>query len=348
MELERDSLIAALNVIKPAISQKELIAAFSHVWLDGKTIAASNDVGLGIETPFVSELRGGLKGSVLLGVLENSQVKKIDVESNDDGSALFLLGKTKLNLKVLPEDNSVYSAPSVKGTKAIDVTDEFIDALKFVDTSIKTSSINPDLTCAAFMLQGALQIYGTDSKTLSWATVSSMTKWAYKPGEVRCMPAHFVKEIIRCGGEGSKLYLSDEGMALVTKNSVKVSAQWMQVDEPPNYKAIIENATKDVETFPIPDRLQSALERAIIMMNKQSDEAVSVAIKDGMMRITAETVHGDLKEAIKLDSKVSDVQIRVAPDLVKQGLGDCEEMGFSDSVCIMKNKNCLYIVAGMV
>src|SRR5665213_2710561 len=101
MKLERKAFLDALETVKPGLAAKSQVDAFAHVWFDGKTVMAYNDTDLGVECPFVSELKGGLRGPLLLGMLGASRAKEVDLSPAAKEEMLLKAGGTKLTLPLM-------------------------------------------------------------------------------------------------------------------------------------------------------------------------------------------------------------------------------------------------------
>ena len=129
MKLERKAMLDAVETVRPGLASKSQIDEFAHVWFDGKTVMAYNDTDLGVEFPFPSELKGGLRGQLLLGMLSASRAKELELTPAGEDELLLKAGGTKLTLPLLPIKQSVWKFPTTEDDKPINLTKELLAAV---------------------------------------------------------------------------------------------------------------------------------------------------------------------------------------------------------------------------
>src|SRR5260370_904174 len=124
--LPRKEFLEVLETTKPALSTKELIEELLHFWSDGKFITAYNDQSLGIQVPFESEFKGGIRGTIILGMLEHSRAKQIEMEIPEEGEATIKCGRARIKLPLLPPERAIFELPDFKKLKPYSITTSFL------------------------------------------------------------------------------------------------------------------------------------------------------------------------------------------------------------------------------
>lgn len=345
MKLEREPLLKALETAKPALATKELIEELLCFWMDGKTLTAYNDASLGIQVPFVSELKGGLRGSILLGMLSHSRAKDVEIELPTEGEALIKAGRTKLKLSLLDAEKAIWEMPKLGKAKGYKLSKAFLEAMKLVLLSIGNNSAKPDTMGVTVILQGGLQFYSTDDKTISWATIKDVDGWPLKPGVRTTIPTEFITQLLRIADDKTELFLTENDVLAKTVDGVRLFARLIDVPSPMNYKKIIDESMGGIQLVTIPVRLKLALERATIMLEGHDEEAVEVEIADDVLRLYAKTAFGELRDSIKLEEFPKPVKIKVNPAMMKRGLPYTANMGMSGELTVMSGKNFLYLIS---
>lgn len=345
MKFDRALLLKAADIAKPALASKELIEELCHFFFDGQNLTAYNDATLGIQVPFVSELKGGIRGSVLLGILTHTRAKEIDLEIANGHEAHIKAGRMKLKLSLLDPKRAVHELPDLKKTKGYRTSKEFLKALKDVMVSIGNSNAIPEQLGVTIQLQGGLQFFATDSKTIAWATVKDNKDWPLKPGQRVTLPTPFIEQLLRLADEATFIFLTTDNVVAITGEKVKLFARLVDVPKPNDFIKIANDCMKGVNAFDIPSRLKLALERAGIMVNGQQDEAIAVKIQADQLFIQSNASFGELKDSIRLEEEPGEVTFRVNPEMMKRALDLCTKVTMTENTTIMTGKNFVYLIS---
>ncbi len=346
MELSREKLFEAAELAKPALADKDLIEQCTHLWLDGKSLTAYDDASLGIQVPFASELKGGLRGSVLLGFLAHGGGDKLEVQLEDKGEALLKIGRSRLRLALMPVDRAIWELPKLGKVKPYRLSSGFLEALKAVRISLGPGSAKAEQLGVTLMLQGGLQLYASDDKTIAWSTLKQIKDWPLKPGERVTIPTAFVEQLIRLGSENTDLWITSNEVMAEREDGVILFARLVNVQKFTDFKSVIDTELKGMQMFDIPARLKLGLDRVGIML--EGEEAVDMWFQDNTLRIHAKAAFGELKDVIDLEVHPEPIEFKVSPELMKRGMDLCLTMGASVRATIMANKeNFLYLIQNM-
>ena len=324
MKLERLVMLEAINMVKPALATKDLIEALTHIWFDGEPITAYNDTDLGIQVPFQIDFKGGLRGALLLGLLQNSRAKDIELEPGEEAHQMQLkAARVRAKLAVLDFEQNVWQFPAFNPKKAFKISADFVDAMKKVLVSVGNDTSIPEKLGVTLISSpdGGLLLFTTDSRSI--AQVEIELKEKPKLPERIILPTAFCEQLIRICSDGGQLELRKDCAIAANADGVLLYARLVDVIKPLPFVETFAKHTKfpKAARFEVPTRLALALERAIVILDEVAGEPVQISISAGKLRL--EAIHagrGDLKDSVQIADTVPEITVKVAPDLIKRAL----------------------------
>jgi DNA polymerase III sliding clamp (beta) subunit (PCNA family) len=345
MILDRLKFFQAAELAKPALSEKEMVEECLCFWLDGKSLTAFDDASLGIQVPFVGELKGGIRGSVLLGFLEHGSAAELEVTIEEKDQALLKIGRSRLRLSLMPSGRAIWQLPALDKEKPYRLPAEVLEALKAVRISLGPGTAKLEQLGVTIMpAQGGLQFYASDEKTVAWASCKKAGNWPLKDRVI--MPTAFVEQLIRLADEKTDLWISDREVMAKREDGLILFARMIHAgSKVTDFKAVIDRELKDVQMFDIPERLKAGLERVAIV---SGDEVVAMWFQGNTLRIHATAKFGELKDIIEIDAHPKELEFKLNPELMKRALDLCKTMGASERATIMAGDNFLYMIQNRV
>lgn len=341
MELPRQELLEALTTAKPALATKEIVEECCCAFFDGKALTTFNDT-LGIRVPFKSPFTGGVRGSLLIGMLSNSRAKDVTVEPLTDGNALFKAGRTLLKLSLLPLEQAVYEIPKLKGD-GFCPDSAFWLALERVCVALGSNLTAPEqLGVSIAPTRAGLNFYATDASTLCETSVEA--DWPQLKERIT-VPSVFIEQLLKIKDGKTKLHLTGGAISAVNKEGVMVFSRLVSVPKPSDFEKTINDCLKGVKFFSIPRRLPLALERASVLLSTESNVSLTMEIMDDQLQLRAKTSLGDLKDTIGLEEANGNIQCRTNPDLVKRALEYSVDIALSEQVILLQSKGFRYVVS---
>lgn len=345
MNHDRVKMLEALNLVKPALASKDLIEELCHVWFDGKTVTAYNDADLGIQAPFESPFKGGIRGALLLGLLHNSRAKEVVFEHQEEGKVLLKAARAKVNLAVLDPERAVYELPKPSDT-TYEFDEHFITAMKLVMVSVgNDTSIPEKMGVTLLVADGYIYLHTTDSKTIASAEVPIEKKnlKALKAGSRYILPTAFCEQMIRLCPAGGVLDLQRD---IVTAENADGIFIWARLAEQGERSFDFDGAYSKYLKFPkgtefeLPSRLALALERTLTMLDGLPDEPADVTVDAGKLRLEVEIEgRGNYKDSVDIPESVPDVKIKVNPALIKRAFSQSDHIAITDRVVYMRGPN---------
>ena len=341
MKLERKVLLDALELAKPALSTKNVLPELTNFWFDGDTVTAFNDISLGIQVPFKSELRGGIVGSLLLGILSNSRAKEVEllIEGED---AELRAGKTRLKLALLPPSRALWHFPEHGKGKGALLSRGLLEALKASILSAGSGTTEPEQLGVTIYGDGKqVHLFTTDVRSVTWkSAVDSHDEWKDKR---LIMPIEFVEQILKQANDKTRLFIGKDGLIAI-RDGLKIFARSIESKNPRDFEKMLKDILKSATPVPTPLRLRLALERACVMLDGHKNETMRVSIEDKLLILDAKTPFGELHDSMALEKAVPEVSFNVMPDLIKRGLEYTDRIGFSNHSLIMIGDHMMYAI----
>lgn len=348
MNLSRVEMLAAVEAVKPALATKDLIEELAHVWFDGKTALAYNDADLGIQVPFHTPFEGGIRGSLLLGLLHASRAKEVSLEPEGEGIMLMKAARTRAKLAMLEIERAPWQFPAPKPKSAIKITEALLAALKAVLIAVGDDTTVPEKMGVTFdSAQGFLQLFTTDSKSIAAAAVPEI-KIAKA---MKCiLPTEFCKQVVRSIGEGGFLEIRKDCAIAGDPEGLLIYGRIIESARPLPFAAQLEKHAKFAKgaKFEIPSRLALALDRALVLLEGMPGEPINLTLEGGRLKLSA-TVEGrgELRDSVPVDG-VGDLVAgcRIEPGLLKRALDLTTHMVVQEeSVWMSDQENFIYLAS---
>src|SRR5258708_37719206 len=110
MSYLRKDFLDILNIARPALASKDLVEELVCFWFVNDKVYAYNDV-IGIQLPLKTDFTGGIRGSLILGLLDKSRAKDIFIEPINDGEMLLRAANTRLTMPLFEDKRSLWDVP---------------------------------------------------------------------------------------------------------------------------------------------------------------------------------------------------------------------------------------------
>jgi DNA polymerase III sliding clamp (beta) subunit (PCNA family) len=348
MKLPRIAFLKALNIAKPALASKELILEMTHYWFTGDSIIAYDDK-IGIEVPFKTDFSGGLQGRLLLGILEKSAAKEVELIEGERNSEMVLrCGNARANLALLDPKRIIWQFPKYDERDAFAVDKDFVSILSDMLICVGQNVSVPDTLGVTFEPsyrdEEWLDLYSTDNSTIAWARLDLPQHYNAKRC---CIPEEFCRQLIAiCKSKGSMLVEDDCVMALLDEG-VKLYGRLVDVPRPEDFAEKIDEVVPNPDRLvEIPNRFKMAIERVSVVIEHIPGEPCEVSIDDeNVLRLYAKAVdYGEIRDAIRLKGDHEEVSSWFDPALIKRGVDNRTEMFISQDALVMRGPENYYML----
>lgn len=346
MKIPRLVLLKALDTLKPALATKDLVFELTHYFFTGKNILAYNDL-IGLEIPFQTDFAGGLPGKLLLGVLEKSLAKDVELlEGDKDSEMLLKAGNARVHLSLLPVDRVVWQFPEFNEQDSFKVDKALAEIIGEMLISIGQNTSMPDQLGITFQLWESderwLDLYSTDGNTLSWARIDQPENYRAS----RCtVSEEFCKQFhVLCTGSAQLIIEEDCALAKF-ENGIKLYGRLVDVPNPKDFGEKIDDLIPAPDKLiAIPSRLKLAIERASIVLDNLPGAPTEISIdRDKVLRLYAKpNSHIELRDAIRLEGEHEEITSYFDPALIKRALDKRSQMYITKDALVLRGPDNYY------
>jgi len=347
--MKRSELLAALNIVKPGLTNYDFIPILSNFCFDRETIMAYDDL-TAICTKFAAGISGGISGQTLLNILGKSSAKEFEVTGYDNGKISCKLGRTKLTLPVLPTEDFLFEKPDEKRAVSFTLNKDFYTGIKMCMPSINTDPNHREqMGISVDINKKRTYICSTDNITVSRY---KLKKGIDSKKDLQfILPKPFCEQLIRFSTMNDvPLKLSvhktfaivdfEDGGFLFTKlytSSVTL-----------DYADIFEAHRKAIKacTDNTPKTLKACTERSLVLLSKELDKTSTCVVASDSVMMKTDTALGKAVDKFKLNNSVKDdITYSINPELILRYIGLCNKISFSDSVVVMTSERFVHLVS---
>jgi len=329
MIVNRTILKAALEIVKPALANKEMIAqSSSFVFLDDKIITYNDEISISYPFPNL-EIKGAVKAEEFYELV--SKISKEEFEIVIENNELRITaGRIKAGLVLQKEVQLPLEELGIlEHWKTL--PEQFIEGLKFVLPSCSTDMSLSILICVH--VDGSI-IEATDNHRLAHFVLSEKV-----PGKSFLIPSSAVKELIKM----NPLYITDTPgwIHFKTEENTIISCRTFQ-DKFPNTSDVLHH---DGVRLIFPKTLNESLDKALVFAKKTQvmDEFVIITIENNRIQIKSESEVGWYKEEANIKYSEKPIQFTVTPLLLKDILSKSTICIISNSCVTFEGPNWVYV-----
>lgn len=323
MEISKQELRTALNLLKPALSKKDMIGnANCFVFKDGYVSTYNDELWFnhpieGINKTFAIE------SDEILALLDKTKEETITLDLTDD-LLIFQAGKSKAGFKLInaefPVDTSIFEQQLF-----YDLPEDFQTAIKFAAMSASDDLTNPILNCVSIKSDGTVS--GTDNFRLSnWKLDTEEL-----PFDDLLIPADSVLKILSI--QPTSFMVDTDWIHFKNDDNIIASCRLVNDTFPDVSKVISKLGTGTLVTFP--DDISAILSRAAIFSdNEKNNQSVTIMRKGKYVVVDSETsIKGFFKERVLMETNSDDFSFIINPSFLSDILKKSKE-------CILEsNKN---------
>jgi DNA polymerase III sliding clamp (beta) subunit (PCNA family) len=355
--MQRLHFLNALQTVKNALSDNELIPLLTHFWFFGDRVMAFNDQ-IAISTPLITSFKGAVPGEVMLRLLLASRATEIVPEAKDNNLVIKSGGKrnnTLLKLGLLPPATfKLFTMPELEGKSPLPTKhDDFLRAL-----NLCLGSVTIDMTVTDQM--GITLIKSKDNHLLFFATNGQTIRRARLPIVGKCdipdrviLSGAFCKELVRLKKiDDLQVVTGNKNHAIARSGETILFGRLIISDRPLDFTSMFAEYTKGPysKTYPVPERFSYAIKRAIIVSDDVSHQvATEISCEERMIRLHSESIHGEVRDEIvlKQDMEQPATTLRLRAKHIHDGLDDFDQMILTDRCMIMRNTIAHYLISSM-
>ncbi len=337
MKISRLGLLSLLKSLSPALAgAKNSLPELSCVWFSGTHASAFNDV-LGIQVTFATEFTGGVLGDKLLGVLERSRAKEVDVAVEGE-DALLKIGAARIKLTRRPIEDWFWR-PEIPEASGFVVTKLFRDAVDLTLLSVGSASVlNPEQRGITVIQNGkTADLYSTDAVSLSWVRVDTSKQKVMEHTSRLILPTIFCEQLKSLKNE-AELRFDENAVYCLTKfgegdeqAEALIFSKLVEDDNPVSFEDVVRQHVGDEGGVEVPAQLKLRASRAMVLLG---DQPVQIEVDDNHLYLFAQTAYGEVDDVLKIGDHPN-VKVKIDMALLHRALDGRERMTIAEHGVVM-------------
>jgi DNA polymerase III sliding clamp (beta) subunit (PCNA family) len=349
-DIQRESLLKIASLVRPALAKTNYIPTLQHIRFDGKFATAFNDISA-ISVRADVELERCLPGETLIKALGSFNAKEVSVQQND-AEVVLKSGRSRMKLPTLPTKDFPLQWPDDDGDD-IDLEPAIVKGIERCLINVGNDPTHPE--CMGVTLdsdEGVAVLFSTDNFTISRYTSKSKVK--LPGGAPVILPTFFCEQLVAL----AKMY-NEEGITLTIRGGslmatfgkqAKLLTRTLVDKEPLDFPSMFGKqlkGLKEVTDAPtIPDSFDSALQRALLILEPEVDKVTTVGIVEGGFTMHSTSNMGDADDKMSCEDDVSfgaPEELHVDPTLVARAAKVCTRIGFLKGSMVLADKDAQFV-----
>jgi DNA polymerase III sliding clamp (beta) subunit (PCNA family) len=343
----KEALARACALVRPALHSKDYIPALTHIQFAGGRATAYNDVAA-ISVACRSPVEACVPGELLIRALSGFGGAEVSMQIDKAGAAVLKSGRSTIKLPVLAAGDFPYEAPDANAGEVMTLYREIVAGVEKCLMSVGADPSHPAQMGVTLDAEGGLAVlYSTDNYTVSRFQTKAKLKL---PGDAPViLPRFFCEQLIGLARAypqstldlvvypGGLLVEANEGEAsLFTKTPVDVEP----LDFPRMFARHVKGDVKE-QLAVIPDQLDGALQRALLVLGGEPIKRTRVQARGGQLSLRTSTGMGDSEDDVAFDN--DDASFEIDPAHVARGAKACALMGFTDKVTLLADADGAFV-----
>lgn len=349
LKADREGLLRAATLVKAALASNDFIPALRHICFDGEYAEAYNDT-LAISVRCDTDLKCLVPGALFLQALNSFGGKEVVMQHGDDSSITMKSGRARVKLPTLPLKAFPLQWPK-DAECSFNLEGDGLKAIERCLVSVNTDATQPaqmGITLDTDFNQHAI-FYSTDNSSVSRAQCSMKVKL---PGDVPIiLPRVLCEQVLALSkaypehtcnvdvGEDWVDVVFVKGDSPAQDYDARIFSRMLVDLDPLNFPQIIQRHCGDVATLKkrtttIPDGLDAALSRALMVLGNETRKRCTARVEDEVLDLHAHSDFGDSDDSLKIDhDNVGPVPMDAF--YVSRGLKHATRIGINDTVTIL-------------
>jgi DNA polymerase III sliding clamp (beta) subunit (PCNA family) len=308
-----------------------------HFCFDGKTVVAYDDI-VALRTLCKVEIEGALPGSKLLSILASSTSE--EAACTVDGSeATFKLGRTRLKLQALLQEDFLFKEPNKDGEKLI--LDEQLSKcfdLAILSADPDQSSGNRTGVTIAFEKK-RVTFYSTDNLSLFRMTASH--KSPALAGKAFILPERFYSLLLKLGVNAT-LTFTDNGDVIGTSSDTELFGRVVSGADAKQFEAVFDRSNlEEIPKADIPAALVGCLQRAAIV----SKELTKLTYSEKRLSLFTESQGCQVQDSVKIDLGEEAVEVYTGVECLMRYMDVAKRIGISKSCIVLEGDGFQVLIA---
>ncbi len=294
--MKREELLHALSIIKPGLSNKEIVEQTTHfAFKDGEAFTYNDQISINCE--FDVGFEGAVKAEEFFQIIDKLKEDEVDLKIKN-GKLLIESGKTKASLSVETD----ISLPEIEIPEDwLPLPENFTDAMHFCSFSVGENINKFEFTCLNIIEDS---IISCDNHRITKKELDAKIEVPFLLLGSSAKQLEKYKPIEYALSDNWIHFQNNEGVIF---NCRTVEALYPDVDQ------LFEIEGEEIE---LPKELEEAVSKADILTstNFEQDKFITLTLKKNELICRGEGQLGWLEESIPVKYKGDEVNLKVHPN----------------------------------
>lgn len=347
--MKRLELLKNLELIRPSVSDSDLVPIFTHYILDENKTYGYNDSIAIISNAHDWGDSLALHGKTLLELLKSISTDEVVFSINED-EVKIKAGKGVYDLPWLPKDDFLFEEPKLVSPCTIEGGADLIEG---IETCLITAS--KDQTAAAIMgvtfnfQKTGLTLYSCDGDAITRYTVDGASKGT---GSLM-VPTPFCSALVKAaketGTEKFKLSVNEDWACAQLPNwKLSIYGRMKPIDEPLDHAKLIKDSMKGIQSpVQIPLGLSEALGRASIVAESTSATTKVICDGNGAVQLLTQSATGKIEDRLTFRNH-GEFSVHIHSSLVHRCLGVSQNIAFGHNCTVYSKGEKILVVCSNV
>jgi hypothetical protein len=347
LKADREGLLRAATLVRPALATAAHIPALTHIAFDGEW-ATGYDDKMALSVRCDADLDCLVPGVLFTQALNSFGSKDVVVRRNEDQTITLQSGRSRVTLATLPLRDFPLTWPR-DPEFSFEVESDMMKGIERCLISVNTDANQPAQMGITLdrTEDGYAVFFSTDNASVSRAQCGSRIQL---PGDVPIiLPRQFCEQLLALNkaypGHMCNMDVGDGWVDVVfyldpdKGHDARLFSRMLVDLDPIEFPKLIQRHCGDVtalkkRTTTIPDGLDAALSRALLVLGNEGRKRCMAHVKDEVLDLHAHSDYGDSDDHIKLDhDNVGPVPLDAFA--VSRGLKQATRIGINDTVTIL-------------
>lgn len=315
MNIQKDDLKNALEVVKPGLANRDLIEqATSFAFVDGKVVTYNDSISISHPVKDLG-ISGAIAAENLYKFLGKLTQKEIDLEIKD-GELTLKAGKARASFTLQSEIKLPLQEQLGEKGKWEVLPENFIEACRFVMTSSSSNMSQPKLTCVHISKFGYVE--ASDGFRIARFQLGGETTLP-----TLLIPASSVVEMVKL--KPTRMALGKGWAHFRCTGGTVISCRLFE--DSTAYPSMSEHLQVTGERVTLPEGLDDMLARAMVFSKRERilEEEIDISIQPGVLTMEARSATGSFSEQIDLpEYKGPNLSFTITPYLLEDVLKETQ------------------------
>lgn len=328
--MKKSELQKALEIVKPALSSRELIEQSTcFAFIDGMIVTYNDEISISHPVEGL-EISGAIHAESLYQVLKKLKSDEIEFELSEN-EVMLISGKSRVGLKLESEIKLPLNEISGK-KKWKKLPDEFTNALKLTIPSASKNMSTAILTCVHVHESGFME--ASDQLRITRYNIPAIGVSTFLLPASSANTALKLKPIKIAEGNGWVHFKNEEGTV--------ISCRIFDNDVFPQTEALLQVKGSQLS---FPEKIKDLVDCASVFSKNEVsvEDVIEVSVNSKKITISSQSEHGWYRESVKSLYEGDEISFFIHPNLLKDILKEKNECVVSENKIKFSGDNWCYV-----